>query len=412
MSERPFEFTKEFITERCDFCGRCFSECPVLRLPEERATTEIQKIIRGEFSQVLDACTGCMACNTICPQNANPHTLIISRWGERCRSEGIPERARMVLPYQRHNLHETGQQFLTDREKELLCTWEENWRCPPECDTMMFAGCNMMLLPFMLDSPLYEELPIFGSLDLCCGEPFYRMGCRDTARSAALNVQHEFKRMGVKKVVVPCLACYHLFTRVYPHILDVPLGVEVVSLEAWLCDRLRNGALRVSPLNRTAVLHDNCWPKASGDRLFNEARELLDRIGVTVTEAPHARENALCCGMCAGASRFRMGDIVRTAQRLLRELEESPAEWAVEYCGGCTWLLSLVNQIPGSNCAKPRYHVLELVRMAAGEKPERLTDPRMKQVIRAMAPGLLWHYAKGGRFYPGEIAGIPRHTQD
>ena len=139
---------------------------------------------------------------------------------------------------------------------------------------------------------------------------------------------------------------------------------------------------------------------------------MLDRIGVTVTEAPHARENALCCGMCAGASRFRMGDIVRTAQRLLRELEESPAEWAVEYCGGCTWLLSLVNQIPGTGYAKPRYHVLELVRMAAGEKPERLTDPRMKQVIRAMAPGLLWHYAKGGRFYPGEIAGIPRHTQD
>ena len=277
---------------------------------------------------------------------------------------------------------------------------------------MMFAGCNMMLLPFILDSPVYKELPIFGSLSLCCGEPFYRMGCWDAARAAALNVQHEFKRMGLKTIVVPCLACYHLFAQVYPHILDVPLSVEVISLETWLCDRLRKGALLVSPLNKTAVLHDNCWPKASGDRLFEEVRELLDRIGVTVTEAPHARENALCCGMCAGASRFRMGDIVRTAQRLLRELEDSAAEWAVEYCGGCAWLLSLVNQIPGSHYSKPRYHVLELVRMAAGETPVRLTDERMKQVILAMAPGLLWHYAKGGRFFPDEIQGIPDHDQE
>ena len=41
MHEKPFKFTKEFIRERCDYCGRCFSECPVLELPPEEARREI-----------------------------------------------------------------------------------------------------------------------------------------------------------------------------------------------------------------------------------------------------------------------------------------------------------------------------------------------------------------------------------
>lgn len=398
MPIKHFQFTKEFAADRCDYCGRCFAECPVLHLPPEKAATEIHKLVHQKKSIVLNRCTGCMACNTICPRDANPHTLIVNLWGERCRREGVPETARLVLPYQKHNLHETGQQFLPEGERRLLRAWEENWRTPPGIETMMFAGCNMLLLPFLLDSPLYADLPIFGSLDICCGEPFYRMGCREAARAAARNVQHEFGRMGLKKVVVPCLACYHLFKYVYPQVLNVSLNIEVVTIEEWLSERIRGGKLAVSPLHKTVVLHDNCWPKASGDFLFDQVRALLGLLGVTVIEAPHSRENALCCGMCAGAARFRLRDIVYTAGKLLRELEKSPAEWAVEYCGGCTWLLSLVNQVVRTRYSKPRYHILELVQMAAGEPPGHYTDQRMRSLLRAAAPRLIGQYIRGGRF--------------
>lgn len=398
MTAKPFQFSKEFLKERCDYCGLCFEECPVLAWSPEKAQSEIRALVESGRSEVLDLCTGCMACNTICPQDANPHTLIINAWGKRYRSEGLPERARLVLPYQKHNLHHTARNAMPEDEQELLRQWEQNWREPPGCDTMIYAGCNMMLLPFMLNSSLYADIPIFGSLDICCGEPFYRMGCLDAAREAADHVQREFARMELKRIIVPCLACYHLFNFVYPHILDAPLDVEVVSIEAWLCEQISAGNIQVSALNKTVVLFDNCWPKASGDVLFEQVRELLRMIGVTVTEPAHARENALCCGMCAGAARFRLRDIVRTARRLLQELEEAPAEWIVEYCGGCDWLLSLVNQVSASKYVKPRYHILELVQLAAGETPGRRTDQRMRSVIRAMAPRLLWSYIRGGRF--------------
>jgi Fe-S oxidoreductase len=412
MAAKSFQFTKEFLTERCDYCGRCFAECPELRLPLPEAQAEIQNLVQSGCSKVLDLCTGCMACNTICPQNANPHTLIVNRWGAQYREKGLPDRARLVLPYQERNLHHIGMKALPEDEQRLVHLWEHNWHHPPQCDVMMYTGCNMLLLPFMLDSPLYADLPIFGSLDLCCGEPLYRMGCWDAAKAAARNVQSEFARMKLKKVVVPCLACYHLFNHVYPHILDVNLGIEILTLEDWISEQISSGKIRVSPLNKTVVLHDNCWPKASGDLLFQKVRELLNVLGVTVLEAPHKRENALCCGMCAGASRFRLRDIVRTAKHLLQELENSPAEWAVEYCGGCTWLLSLINQVLFSKYSKPRYHILEMVQLAAGETLKHRTDARMKSVIRAMAPRLMGSYLRGGRFWMDEIAGTPVNHQE
>ena len=403
MTAKPFRFTKSFVEEACDFCGDCFAKCPVLKLPLPEAQAEIKRLIASGTSPVLDRCTGCMACNTICPRDANPHTLIVSAWGKRYREQGLPERARLALPYQERNIHRTAQRVLPQEEQALVRQWEANWKNPPGNEVMMYAGCNMLLLPFLLDSPLYDDLPIFGSLDICCGEPLYRMGCWDAARDAAANVRREFERMGLKKIVVPCLACYHLFTYVYPQILEVALDVEVISLESWLQEQINQGKIKITPLNETVVLHDNCWPKASGDAVFGEVRTLLATLGVTVNEPEHARENALCCGMCAAASRYRLRDVVRTAKTLLQELENTPGDTVVEYCGGCTWLLSLVNQALLSRYRKPRYHILELVQRAAGETSKHRTDQRMRSIMYEMGPELLASYAHRERFWIRDI---------
>lgn len=407
MTAKPFQFSKQFHTERCDFCGRCFAECPVFQWPLEQAQAEIHNLVETGQSTALDLCTGCMACNSICPRDADPHTLIVKAWGKRYQKEGLPERARLVLPYHKGNLHETGQAAMPEDERQLLRQWEHNRQYPPDCDTMMYAGCNMMLLPFILDSKLYADIPIFGSLDLCCGEPLYRMGCWDAAKAAAQNVRDEFRRMKLKRIVVPCLACYHLFNYVYPRILDVSLGVEVISIEAWLCDRIESGNIQVSPLNKNVYLHDNCWPKASGDVLFDRTRDLLRHIGVTPAPVKHERENALCCGMCAAAAKFRMRDVVRTANQLMKEQEASAAEMTVEYCGGCYWLLNLINQAQLNRYPKPRRHILELVQLAAGETPKYRTDDRMRSIILAMTPKLAKEFLSRSRFWIKEIAGRP-----
>jgi len=405
MATKKFHFTKRFLQERCDFCGLCFHECPVLRLPLDQAQAEIRALADSGASQVLTQCTGCMACNTFCPHDANPHTLIVSRWQERYRREGLPRAAGLVLPYQKPNLYTVAKRKLPPDERALVQQWERNLETPPRCGTMIYAGCNMMLQPFLLDSPLFQEIPIFGSLELCCGEPFYRMGCWDAAKAAALTVKKAFDRLGLERVIVPCLAGFHLFRYVYPNVLDVTLNVEVVPLEDWLYERISNGSIPVTPLNKSAVLHDNCWPKASGDELFTKTRDLLHAVGVTVIEPENTKERALCCGMCAGAAQLRLRDIARTAAERLKELDRAQADMAVNYCGGCNWLFGLVSQLHLSRYQTPGYHIVEVVRMAAGETLKRRTAQRARGIMASMAPRLIGRYARGGRFWIDNVAG-------
>ncbi len=415
MALKPFRLTKTFVRERCDFCGECFARCPVLEYPLDRAKAEFQVLVDTGDAPALARCTGCMACNTFCPTDANPHTLIVSRWDARYQQQGLPARAALVLPYQSNNLHAEAVARLPEDERALVHAWEANWRRPPESDTMLYAGCNMILQPFLLDSVLFRGVPIFGALDLCCGEPLYRMGCWDAERVVAERLRDEFARMGLKRLLVPCLAGYHLFRQVYPDVFDVRLDCEVVSLYKWLDDRIATGQIPVALLNKRAVIHDNCWPKASGDACFDGVRRLLERIGVEVVEPAHSRESALCCGMCAGAARHSLRDTLRSAHERLRELRDAGADFAVDYCGGCSWLFSLAGQLSFSLRDVPLYHLIELVQTAAGETPKHRTETRTRDVIRTMAGRLVRAYLTPGRFWIRDIAGRPvpesQHTE-
>lgn len=392
MAANRFQFTKRFVQEQCDFCGLCFHQCPVLELPLDVAQAEIRSLVKGGKSEVLERCTGCMACNTICPTDANPHTLVMSRWNERNQEQGIPVRAGLVLPYQESNLFAVNIGLLPKDERALVEQWERNWKAPPAHDTMLYAGCNMLLQPFLLDSALYKDIPVFGSTEICCGEPLYRIGCWDSAQPVAKRLREEFERIGFKKLVVPCLACFHMFKHVYRDVFNVEFDFEVISIVDWIHQRIRSGEIRIAPLNKTAVIHDSCWPKASGDHDFDAVRKLLELFGVEVLEPRHAREEALCCGMCAGAARFSLLDIAKAARKRQKELDSVEADMAINYCGGCNWLLSLVNKLSFAREAKPMYHILELVQMAIGETPKHRTGQRAQRIISSMAGRTLASY--------------------
>ena len=412
MAPEPFVLSRRFLEDRCDCCGACFQQCPVLEWPLDRARAEIQSLVQNGPSEVLARCTGCMACNAFCPTGANPHTLIVSRWEERYRKEGIPARGRLVLPYQKPNLYTLMLERLPEDERALVDAWRENWRQPREQETMLYAGCNMLLQPFLMDSALFSAVPIFGALELCCGEPLYRMGCWDAVKTVAEHVRGEFRRMGFKRLILPCLACLHLFKQVYPEVFGIAFDFEMISVEDWLVDRIRSGELAVRPLGLRGVVHDNCWPKAAGDFYFDKTRELLALLGVEAVEPPHTRERALCCGMCAPAAQFRLRDAYRAAKTRLNEFEDSEADLAVHYCGGCGWLFSVVSLAPFTGTAKPVYHLLELVQMAIGETPKRRTAARARQIASVMALPLARSYLSSEQFHIDDIAGNPVHPRE
>ncbi|MCX5759341.1 MAG: (Fe-S)-binding protein [Candidatus Hydrogenedentes bacterium] len=394
MSQAAFPFAPRFLEERCNGCGICFHKCPVFEWPIERASADFKALIETGWSEAVERCTGCMACNILCPREANPHTRIMLAWQDRYKREGLPERARWVLPHQGAGMIARSLESLPGDERAIVAQWEQNARDFHGVDTAIYAGCNMMLQPRRLASPIFAEVPVFGALDLCCGEPLYRMGCWDAAREAARRVKGAFERMGLKRVMTPCLAGYHLFRYVYPEVLGVPLDVEVVSVLDWLNERIAQGALRLSPLGKRAALHDSCWPKASGAHFLDLTRALLAACGVETVEPKHCRETALCCGMAAAASRFALRDIASTALERLRELHKAGADFIVSDCAGCDWIFALAGLIPHARPAVPVYHLLDIIRMAAGEKVDdgsarRLARSMAKHSIALLASGCL-----------------------
>ena len=407
MSAKPFAFTKSFVRERCDLCGDCLVRCPVLAYPADMAREEMQALLDGRPNVTLLHCTGCMACNSFCPTEANPHTLIVTRWNERYRREGLPARGAAVLPYQEPNLYTRTITRLPADEQALADAWRENWRNPPQADTMVYAGCNMLLQPFLMDSRLFQGMTIFGATSLCCGEPLYRMGCWDAERVVAQHLKSEFARMGFKRLIVPCLAGYHLFRYVYPEVFDVHFDFEVVSILDFLDERLAAGDLEIKPLGLRATLHDNCWPKASGERIFERSRALLARLGVEIVEPAHTRESALCCGMCAGAARFSLRDTLRASKRRLKELRATGADMAIDYCGGCGWMFGLADLLSLPRRRMPVYHLLEVVQRAIGEVPKRRTNARVRTAVRAILGQLALAYLNPKRFWIRDIAGHP-----
>jgi Fe-S oxidoreductase len=406
MAARPFSFEAEYHPDRCEACGECFRRCPVLNMDTEEARAAMAALRAGEASRILTDCTGCMGCNAYCPNDAHPHALILERWRARYEREGIPARGRLVLPYQQPNLYSLAIEKLPEKEKATVAIWRRNWREPPS-DTMIFAGCNLLLQPFLAAGPVTCGLDVFGAPELCCGEPLYRMGCRDVARAVAERLRDEFQRMSLKKVVMPCLAGYHLFRHVYPRVLGIDLNIEVVSLIEILLARIEAGALQVAPLKKSAVVHDSCWPKAAGEAQFDLTRDLLNRIGVSIVEPAHTREEALCCGMCAAASRYSLADVLHAAGRRLDEFAACDADLAANYCGGCNWIFQLAGGIFFWKKLPPQYHLFELVQAAAGMPLTAASRERGRQVLRWIGPRLAAAWLRPGRFHIDEIAGHP-----
>ncbi|MHA1897775.1 MAG: (Fe-S)-binding protein, partial [Promethearchaeota archaeon] len=338
-------FHSSFQYDKCTECGLCFNKCTVLSLPLSEAITEIKKLKNGIYSKkVIDKCTGCMACNVICPNDADPYTLIVSFWKDRYEEKGLPSLAENILPmWKKPNIFSKVMEKLPEDEKKLVAEWERNYKEPPkDHDVMIYAGCNSLMQPFLLNSEIFKGIPIFGSLDICCGEPLYRGGFWNAEKVLAEHNKKEFERMGVKKIIMPCLAGYNLFKNVYPKIFGVNLNIEIVSMIDWLYEKIKNKEINIKPLNKKVVVHDNCWPRLTDESIFEKIREIFKELGLTVIEPEHSKEMSLCCGMASVASNYSMWDFIKTSTTRIKEFKAvKEYDFVGDYCGGCNWALNL-----------------------------------------------------------------------
>ena len=376
----------DFNADKCLECGECFHGCPVMALPLERARAERIKLNRGEGSDlIVTRCTSCFACNFTCPENCNPAQQILALWNREYGERGMPLRARYYDPNSVPNFRTHVVARLPDDERALV----EKWKDLSPAEEIFYPGCNFITVPYLTKTKLLAGIDIRGSLDTCCGETYYRMGLFDEVGKVARRLESYFKRIGVKRMIIPCTAGRNMFTNVLPK-FGVTFNFEIVHMLPWLWGRIESGEIEIKKKLRMSVtIQESCYGKIFGDGAMDLPRKLLERIGVTVREESLARERALCCGIAGGfspRSAYHPWDITMSTFRSLGLAKRSGAYAIAVYCAGCLQMLT-VGQIVHPFNNMPVYHVLELLQMAIGEEPARLNRKR----ARTMFAGVMRH---------------------
>lgn len=382
MTEGKYYFFDE---DSCDLCGVCLSKCPVMGLPVEEAKEEVRRLVEGEEARhVFSKCTGCMTCNLLCPKDCKPYDLILYRLYERYRRDGLPSIARfMVTPTQTPS--NVWSLALSEDERETFRLWEEAAEAAERrgVEEVVYPGCVMCFPPYLSHSKLFDSLTIAMRNELCCGEPFYRIGVLDVAEQAARRLEEWFRRIGARKVVFPCLGCYNTIMKIYPERFGVKYDFEGVAFLDLIWDKIESGEVKVkNRLNIKVTVHDNCHSKPFGDKYHDLTRMILEKLGAEIVEMKHNRENASCCGLAAFAIRQDPADVVNVATGVIEEAEETGAEALVVRCGGCLTTLSVASTL--SLGRMPVYHIIELVQKAIGEEPQRGSVERSGRIVKLL----------------------------
>jgi heterodisulfide reductase subunit D len=144
---------------------------------------------------------------------------------------------------------------------------------------------------------------VLGKEETCNGDPARRAGNEMLFLMQAMTVIESFKAYEVTKILTTCPHCFNTFKNEYP---DLGGNYEVIHHTQFLKEMLDSGRLKLdrSKLQgKRVTFHDPCY-LGRGNDIYEEPRELLEALGLELTEMPRNRSRALCCG-AGGAQMFK-----------------------------------------------------------------------------------------------------------
>lgn len=386
------EFFSPFNKGACTLCGDCFNQCPVLNLSKEESVNEIKELISSEKTNViLTKCQSCFSCNFYCPENAHPASLILQRWNEQYKLEGLRKRGSYYMTLYPHypNFRSYVMEHLPQKTKGLVSTWAS--LKPLKNETLTYPGCNIITFAELTQTSLFEDLDIRGRLEYCCGETLFRTGYRDELFQVTRRLNKWFEILNPKKLLVLCTAGTNIFKNVLPYYGLTYKFDEIKSYIEYLWDGIESGKIEIkNKLNISVTIQDSCYAKMFGDDYMDLPRKILDSIGVNIVEIEACRENMRCCGIGAGFSvdsSYQPFKIRSSVLRNFKEFKKTKTKNVCVYCAGCLATFTANKKLYSRKLKV--YHIIELIQMAIGENPS-LTQKAKKNRAKHFFWGTIW----------------------
>ena len=120
--------------------------------------------------------------------------------------------------------------------------------------------------------------------EVCCGSPVLNAGYEQDFDDLKRKNLQLFDEHGVKKIIVNCPSCYHIFSKYY--------NLKVEHITQTILKNIDYFDMR---FNEKITYHDPCYlGRYSG--IYEEPRKILRKIGFKVVELEKNKQDSLCCG--------------------------------------------------------------------------------------------------------------------
>ena len=297
---------------------------------------------------VYDSCTECGRCSMVCPMGINIADMVGLNREAMAQAGLIPAELQVMQQgqFEKGTIFEADVEMLEYKVKEV--SDQLGFEVPvdqPSAEVMVLtSGLDIMLfndalagtakilhhmgVPWSFCTHGYEGAN-FGLLS----------GHEDTQRKAATQIINTAAACGTKVIITP--ECGHAFPalRWYgAEMVGHALPFEVMSISEYLGKAVMEGRLKLRKADKPKVvaLHDPCKIGRMGGS-FEEARALLQALGLELHETASNHQYNYCCG--GGAGVFLIKNAAELRQKAyevkMGEVRATGAEALVVSCGSC-----------------------------------------------------------------------------
>jgi Fe-S oxidoreductase len=298
-----------FLENNCTVCGECLTECPYIEIDEEEARGEFRRLIDGEPSRVISQCVSCMRCDEICPEKANPFSLIIKRQEEQNEISRF-EKARKAM----------------EDAYNVPSKIERHGDHSPVIDLCIYSGT-----PELFEGALFDRASFFMGGDYFCGIGFYHIGMESPVEENAKAVIGRIAQMEAEEIVCYHDDCYTLFKAKAPEFgLKVPF--RPVSWPEFLYRRMNDLKDQIRPIHKALAYQRPCASRYTPEK-DRYVDEIFHLIGARKTPRTYEGLNSLCCGGAIVPRDWELAD--RIKHQNLHDASAAGAEIIVTLCPIC-----------------------------------------------------------------------------
>jgi heterodisulfide reductase subunit D len=339
----------------CTECEACIDVCctyystgnplysPLSRIKIIEKLLNDKNITQEEIRSIY-YCTECGRCEEICPEDIKISSIIADSKIELV-NKGLG-------PLTKHNVIINGifeKRNAVNGDPEKRLDWiPEEYRSTEKfeeepSETLLYVGCLPSFLVKECASASYKLLKKVGidfmvlKDEYCCGIYPYNAGKIEVAKKIFEENIIKFKKLGIKRIIVPCAGCYRCFSTYYPRLFG-KTDFKVFHIVQIIYDLIKNTKISLKNIGENYTFHDSCrLGRKAG--LYDEPRYILRECGVNIEELPQNRENAFCCGAGSG---------VRSIDKELSKnigaeiIKDSKNETIISSCPFCIFNLSYI----------------------------------------------------------------------